>query len=192
MKFKFLFLSVITIFIYACIGTTFIPKPRGLNHIELPEVAYKTLEVDSIPYTFSYNVNAEVLPHHGIRTEQIIHYKKLNAKIWLTYKSIKNSQDTLDGILMTSYKLLQKNNVKAESITPDTIRTKSGNIAHAFILSGDVPTQIQFVMHDTTTNFIRGALYFETATKNDSLAPIINYVRKDIEEFVNTIQWKQQ
>ena len=59
-----------------------------------------------------------------------------------------------------------------------------------FKLEGEVFSQYQFYTHDTITNFLRGALYFETATKNDSLKPIIEYVKDDINHLVNTLEWK--
>ena len=60
-----------------------------------------------------------------------------------------------------------------------------------FRLEGEVSSQYQFYTHDTTNNFLRGALYFETATKNDSLKPIIEYVKEDINHLVNTLEWKE-
>lgn len=190
MRLKLIVLSLLTLFIMGCSGGSFVPKPRGLNHIELPPVGYQEFNMDSIPYSFSYSKNAKIASKNGSRNEQIIEYTELGAKVWLTHFPIKNNEDTLDALMYTTYKLLQKNNVKAESIDADSIKTKSGNTAMIFNLSGEVPTQFQFFMHDNTTNFLRGALYFETAKKNDSLAPIIEYVKKDVEELINTLEWR--
>lgn len=192
MKIKFTILITLALFIIACSGNgNFIPKPRGLNHIELPPAAYQALSADSLPYSFNYSTHSAFEPHQEDASIQIVNYKNLGAKIWLTYFPIENSEEKLDSVMLDAYRLLQKNNVKAESIVPDTIKTENGKSAMVFVLSGEVPTQLQFIMHDTTTNFMRGALYFETAKKNDSLAPVINYIRKDIEELVRTLEWKQ-
>jgi gliding motility-associated lipoprotein GldD len=59
-------------------------------------------------------------------------------------------------------------------------------------LSGEVPSQFQFYITDSTRHFLRGALYFPTATKNDSLAPIINYIKQDMIHLLNTTRWKEQ
>ena len=37
---------------------------------------------------------------------------------------------------------------------------------------------------------MRGALYFNTKVANDSLAPAIDYMKKDIMQMINTLQWK--
>jgi len=59
-------------------------------------------------------------------------------------------------------------------------------------LSGEVPSQFQFHITDSTQHFLRGALYFRTATKNDSLAPVIEYVKKDIVHLLNTLTWNDK
>jgi hypothetical protein len=38
---------------------------------------------------------------------------------------------------------------------------------------------------------LRGALYFNTALKSDSLAPVIEYLKKDVIHLLNTLEWKK-
>ena len=57
-------------------------------------------------------------------------------------------------------------------------------------LQGEVPSQFQFFSTDSVHHFIRGALYFNTATKNDSLAPSIEFVKMDIIHMLNTLEWR--
>lgn len=192
MKTKSLIIITLSLLIYSCGSSDFTPKPRGFNHIELPETAYQPLTIDSFPYTFEYSKSAIIRANHNRKEEQIIDYKTLGAKVWLTYFPIKNNIDTLDALIYTTYKLLQKNNPRADAILNDTIKTAKGKTATIFYLEGEVPTQYQFYYHDSTTNFVRGALYFETAIKNDSLAPIIDYVKKDINHMINTLEWKNK
>lgn len=180
-----------SIFLFSCGTSDFVPKPRGYNFIQLPEVAYQKLEVDSLRYSFEYSKSAVVKSFENTKDKQVVVYPTLGAKIWLTYFPIKNSVDTLDQLIYTTYKLLQKNNVRADAIGNDTIRTESGKTATIFYLEGEVPTQYQFYYHDSTTNFLRGALYFETAQKNDSLAPVIEFVKEDINHLINTLEWRK-
>ena len=49
--------------------------------------------------------------------------------------------------------------------------------------------QFQFITTDSVNHFLRGALYFQVATKNDSLAPIIEYIKKDMIHILNTLEW---
>ena len=54
-----------------------------------------------------------------------------------------------------------------------------------------MPTQFQFHITDSSSHFLRGALYFNIATKNDSLAPIINFVKIDMIHLINTLEWNE-
>jgi len=53
-----------------------------------------------------------------------------------------------------------------------------------------VPSQFQFTMTDSTKNFLRGALYFNVRVQNDSLAPAIDFMKKETLHLINTLQWK--
>jgi gliding motility-associated lipoprotein GldD len=55
-----------------------------------------------------------------------------------------------------------------------------------------VPSQFQFYVTDSTTHFLRAALYFRTALKNDSLAPVINYMKEDMLHMLETLEWKKE
>jgi len=48
----------------------------------------------------------------------------------------------------------------------------------------------QFFITDSTTHFVRGALYFDVVPNNDSLAPVINFLKKDIEHLLASFHWK--
>ena len=48
----------------------------------------------------------------------------------------------------------------------------------------------QFFVTDSTTHFVRGALYFTVRPNNDSLGPVIDYLEQDIEHLLQTFRWK--
>jgi gliding motility-associated lipoprotein GldD len=97
----------------------------------------------------------------------------------------------LKEYLATAYKLTSKHQVKAYAIDEAIMVTSTGKTAILAKLSGEVPSQYQFFSTDSTTHFLRGALYFNTATQNDSLAPVISYMRDDIIHLLNTLEWKR-
>ena len=53
-----------------------------------------------------------------------------------------------------------------------------------------VATPLQFYLTDSTHNFVRGALYFNFLPNNDSMQPVINYIRQDIDQIIRTFEWK--
>ena len=184
----FLFLAM------AC-DTNFTPKPKAFNRIDLPPHKYQKLKDSSLPYHFQYSKIALVIKDTtGNKKEKelyrIVHYPAFDCNIHLTYKPIKESIDTLNSYISEGYRLRDGHDKKAYGFDERYDTTDLGYQLAAFELEGNVPSPFQFMVHDSTTHFLRGALYFQVATKNDSLAPVINYVKEDIYHMINTIDWK--
>jgi gliding motility-associated lipoprotein GldD len=118
-----------------------------------------------------------------------LYYPKLKANIHLTYKTIGNSKKLLKEYLEDAYTLTSKHQIKAYSIDEVITKTKSGHTAVIAELEGDVPSQFQFTITDSTEHFLRGALYFNTKVQNDSLQPAIEYMKRDIMHLINTFEW---
>jgi gliding motility-associated lipoprotein GldD len=57
-------------------------------------------------------------------------------------------------------------------------------------LGGAVASPVQFYLTDSTNHFLRGSLYFEAKPNPDSIAPVLAYVKKDIELFTRSLEWK--
>lgn len=191
-----LYLLILLFFTVAC-STDYLPKPKGFNRIELPPHKYKQLETDKHPYTFEHSVHAKAYDdttswEKKKKHYKIIEYPDYNAKVHLTYKNLSGNKDTLDSYLDEAYRLLYGHDKKAYGIDQVVDTTGNGYAVTYFSLSGEVPSQYQFVTHDSSNHFMRGALYFRTAEKNDSLAPVINYIKEDIHHTVNTLEWKQE
>ena len=187
--------SVTIVLLSSCGESNYIPKPKGFNHIDLPQHAYVQLNEVDKPYTFEYSKFsvAENYMDDVNESQQLyktIDYKEFGAKVHITYKAVKNSEDTLNSLIDEAYRLANGHNKKAYGIEPKQIVTTSGNIATIIEISGEVPSPYQFFIHDSTTHFMRGVLYFPVATKNDSLRPVINYIKDDMHHLVNTLVWK--
>jgi gliding motility-associated lipoprotein GldD len=170
------------------------PKPKGFNRIVLPESAYRALP-DTFPYFFEYSTHAKILKDSSWIAEPYwidLYYPEFGASIQVSYKPVKKDRDLLIEYVATAYKLTSKHQVKAYAIDKAIIKTESGKTAEIAKLSGEVPSQYQFFTTDSVNHFLRGALYFNTATQNDSLAPVIEYVRKDIMHLLNTLEWRNK
>ena len=96
----------------------------------------------------------------------------------------------LKGYYGDAYKLTYQHNVKAYAIEEKILELPNGNYASVTDLEGEVPSQFQFHVSDSTDHFLRGALYFKTATKNDSLQPVIDYIKTDIIHMLQSLEWK--
>jgi gliding motility-associated lipoprotein GldD len=117
-------------------------------------------------------------------------YDTLQADIQVTYKPILGQPELMKEYFNDAYRLTSQHQIKAYAIDEIIMTTQNGYTASIAEISGEVPTQIQFITTDSLNHFMRGALYFRTATRNDSLAPAIQYIKEDIIHLLNTLQWK--
>lgn len=179
---------MLSVLLMAC-EESYTPKPKGFNRIDLPVPTYQSLP-NSYPYAFDYSTLAQLEDDSTEAYWLNLNYDRFEATVQLTYKDLKNPKNKAEILLNESFELTKKHMVKAYSIEESLIAMKNGQVASVAELTGEVPTQFQFYTSDTTHHFFRGALYFNTALKNDSLAPVIEYIKKDIVHMLNTFEWK--
>lgn len=170
----------------------YMPKPLGYNRLELPSPEYVSLP-DTLPYDFEYSKHATLLPDTSyVRGKSWIeiNYPMLKSNIHITYQPLNGSEKLLREFMDDSHTLTAKHQIKAYAINEIISVTPSGKTAVIAELEGEVPSQFQFTITDSTRNFIRGALYFNTRVQNDSLAPAIEYMKRDMMQIINTLEWR--
>lgn len=192
MRTNILLIASLSFLLFSC-EEEYVPKPKGFNRIDLPAPKYLDLEATH-PYSFQYSSLAVIQKDVSSISEPhwiSVHYPYFDADIQLTYKPLAGIKDRkkLDELIDDSYKLANKHQVKAYSIEETQVRTPSGKKATIIELAGEVPSPFQFYMTDSTHHFVRGALYFRS-TQIDSLSPAIEYLKKDVMQMVNTMEWR--
>ena len=170
------------------------PRPRGWNRIDLPRPAYRPLQGQH-PYGFDVSRYARELRDSSAfavhKPDWInIHYPRFQATIQLTYEDLHQQPARLQSLIADARKLTSKHEIKASGIREQVLRTETGLTADVFDLSGEVPSQFQFYVTDSSRHFLRGALYFRSAVANDSLAPVIQFIRADAVRMLNTLRFK--
>ena len=186
------YINLVWLVVAMACGDSYTPKPKGYNRLDLPPHIYTQLP-DSLPYTFEVSTAAKILPDSSWLAERYwidLYYPAITANIQITYKDLQQDRKFLQELVNDSYKLTAKHQIKAYAIEESIVRTATGKTAVIAELEGEVPTQFQFFITDSTENFLRGALYFRTSTKNDSLAPAIEYMKLDAMHLLNTLEWK--
>lgn len=182
--------AVLSLLFSAC-DREYLPKPLGYNRLELPEHEYQPLP-DSLPYHFEYSRHARLLRDTSAIRDRYwieIYYPVMKSDIHITYKNLHHSKKLLKEYLDDAYTLTAKHQIKAYAINEVITVTPSGKTAVIAELEGEVPSQFQFTVTDSLDNFLRGALYFNTKVQNDSLAPAIEYMKKDMMHLINTLEW---
>lgn len=189
---RFFPLAFLVLLCLAC-ESNWLPKPPGYNRIELPRHEYQRLE-QGYPYQLDFSTHSRVEADSfnlGEKEWINLNYKEFGAKVHLTYKKIDQSTD-FKTLSNDAFNLTAKHQIKAYGIEEGILLTPNGYVAVVAELSGEVPTQFQFFVTDSTSNFLRGAVYFNSALKNDSLAPIIEYIKLDMAHLINSVNFQKK
>ena len=192
---RYLILLFLCFQLIAC-DSEYVQKPRGFFKIELPQKKYTAFEQAGYPYSFEYPVYGQVVKDSLFfdqKTENDfwlnIDFPQFNGRIHLSYKEIgKNDFDSLVNDAFTmSYK---QHTYKASAIQPEPFSTPAGYGGVYFTLKGNAATGNQFFITDSVKHFLRGALYFNATPNADSLQPVNNFLKKDVEHLITTLRWK--
>ena len=168
-----------------------LPKPKGYFRIDLPEKDY--VRVDTLQrYAFDVPGYALLTPDPLSPEEKNwvnVEMPDFKASIHLTHKDVKgNLGEYLEDVHTMLTKHLQKANGMHDSLIVNPEQRVYGMLIE---MDGKgVATPLQFYLTDSTRNFIRGALYFNFVPNNDSMQPVIDYLRQDINQMINTFEWK--
>lgn len=175
-----------------------VPKPRGHFRIDLPKKQYLLFNDPSakrnvMPFSFEY-------PAYGNLTFQVekrddpgwfnIEFPAYRAKIYLTYKDVKND---FEGLMEQTYTMNVKNHVtKADAINEQVFNNQENKVyGILYDLKGNTASAVQFYVTDSIKHYLRGSLYFSAEPNADSLAPVIGFFREDIIHLIETLKWKK-
>ncbi|WKS95828.1 gliding motility lipoprotein GldD [Riemerella columbina] len=174
------------LFLIQCQDTV-TPKPKGELRLEYPQPRYQTFQ-NPCNYTFEYATFATITPAKQRPCWYNLSYPKMKANVFLTYFPIKN-----DFILhlKEAEKMVYEHTIKASAIETQSFSYPEKKVYGNFYeLKGETASNIQFFVTDSTRHFVTGNLYFNTRPKPDSLAPAVDYIKRDLHHLIETFQWK--
>jgi gliding motility-associated lipoprotein GldD len=180
----------------AC-NSDYIIKQRGYFKIDFPPKAYQSFNVPGYPYTFEYPVYSKVIKDTSFFDQQPendywinIDFPQFHSRMHISYKKI-GKENQFDSLVNDAFTMSYKQHTyKASAIEPVPFTTPKGVEGIFFTLKGNTATANQFFVTDTTRHFLRGALYFDATPNEDSLLPVNQFLKKDLEHLINTLQWK--
>lgn len=167
------------------------PKPRGYVRIEPPSAQYTDLTVNDLPYSFRVSLHSTVeLPPENDTLNWInISYPTLGAKVYCNFLSIDTA--SLAEAEAESRLLVSRQSQRADVITEKEYTDPEQQVyATLFLLDGESVAPVQFMLTDRYSRFFRGALYYDRKPNADSLAPVTDYLQKDIIELIQSFNWK--
>lgn len=163
-----------------------LPKPSGELRLEYPEHQYQNFKSDCA-YSFDYSTSA-VMQTGKRPCWFYINYPKMKAKVFVTYFPVKND---FDLHVKEAEKLVYEHTIKATSIDTKSFSYPEKKVYGNFYeLKGQTASNVQFYVTDSTKHFVTANLYFNSRPKPDSLAPAIDYIKKDMLHIIDTFKWK--
>lgn len=186
------FLTGLIIFAFSSCDNSYSPKPRGYFRIEFPKKEYT--KFDSIcPYTFDYPVYAQVVKDNekGARPcwNDVV-FKQFNGRIHLSYQPV-TSKKTFNELVDDAYAFAMKHTVKATAIDEQRISYPEKDVYGIYYsINGNTASSVQFFLTDSTKNYLRGALYFNEEPRLDSIQPVLDFVKEDIDVMIKSFRWK--
>lgn len=168
------------------------PKPRGYFRIDFPKKEYQTYE-GGCPFTFEYPKYAVIEPDKAPKAKPCwlnMQFPQFNGTLHLSYEHILSKKE-FNELIEDAHKLSFKHTVKASSIDQGSIRYPDRKIYGIYYtIEGNAASSVQFYLTDSTRNYIRGALYFNTEPRLDSIQPVLTFVKKDVDMMIKSLKWK--
>lgn len=173
------------------------PKPRAFPKVDYPERGYQSFDEGYCPLTFEYPLYAEVQRDTAFFEEAPPHpcwfdlyFPDFDGRLHCSYAPIGGEQ-SWERLKDDAFSLADWHNKKANYI--DELRVDKGNgvSGMVFLIEGAAASPFQFYLTDSTRHFIRGAFYFNTEMRPDSMAPIYSFVQQDLLRLIETFEWAE-
>lgn len=200
MYIKFLIAGLCLLICFGCGSEddgVFAPKPRAFPRVMYPQnTTYQQFDESYCNFTFQF-------PSYGVITQDKLFFdeeakdpcwfdidvKELNGRIHCSYYPI-NKENSFDQLRTDAFTLAGKHTVKADYIDELPINKPNNVNGFVFDIQGPAASPFQFYLTDSTHHFLRGSLYINAKAEPDSLAPIYEFMKKDVMHLINTFEWK--
>jgi len=165
-------------------------RPYGFHKISLPEtIAYQSFVSESCPFSFQYPVMGEVSREMKDSCWVDIYFPDYDLKWHLTHRYVPDTELKIGEHFEEHRKLIYKHSKKATQIAARDFETATSS-GTAWEVYGNVGTPAYYFIADSAKeNMLTVSFYFNTAMKNDSLAPVIDYMRGEMEKALQTLEW---
>lgn len=190
LNFKFLIFNLAVLAFASC-GKTNTPKPYGYYRITTPDTSYVDFaaQYPQFPYDFALSRNAQVQRRNepGEQYWINLYYPALRATIHCSYKPVRNN---LRELTEDALEFVYRNASHASAIPEREYAHPEADVYGVlFDLEGNTASSCQFFLTDSTRHFFRASVYCNCPPNADSLAPVYEYLRRDVIRLVETFRW---
>ena len=184
-------LLVILLATSACNDTNPVPKPSTFLRTEFPEHTYRSY---LSPQNFSFSLADLYMPKTFEQAKtnysvQEIDLGPLNGTLFLYYLRLP-SQDSLSEIINFANDKVDEHKIMADKIDFEQIIEPQKRVYGTFFeLKGNVATNFQFYLTDSTQHFLRGEVLLNCRPNYDSLRPTLQYLKTDLQTLIKSFKW---
>lgn len=191
MKIKFLLSCLGLCLLAACAESNPVPKPSAFLRPEFPDHAYRNY---TSPNNFQFKLASAFMPKKFSQSKnnysvQEIDLGPLNGTLFLYYLRFA-SKDSLPEIINFANDKVDEHKIMADKIDFEQIIAPKKRVFGTFFeLKGNVATNFQFYLTDSTQHFLRGEILLNCRPNYDSLRPTLQYLKSDLQELVQSFKW---
>ena len=196
---KYALFSFLLLLFAQCEEPVYAPKPRAYPKVEYPERSYQDFQEAYCKMTFAYPSYAKIEQDRYFFGDAPpdacwfdIKFPDFDAVLHCSYVPI-TKKNTIETLQKDAFKLTDWHNKKATFMEDQFFENEQQVIGMTFEVEGPVASPVQFYLTDSLQqqHFIRGAFYFNSRAEPDSLAPILTFIKQDIQHLLNTFEWKE-
>lgn len=202
-KIIFFSVTVILIFLLSCKEEkVYIPKPRVYPKVEYPNRNQIKLRKNFCAFSFEYpdymSFEQDTLFLHREAPHACwfnLNLSSLNGSIHFTYTDLKKCDSLsacLHKVYNDAYQMAQEHVPKANALEDFSINNPEKRVFGVlFNIEGHIASPFQIVLTDSVNHAVRAALYFNSRPEADSMAPVIEFVKTDIMNMLNSFEWNE-
>lgn len=168
-----------------------VPKPKGYFRIDLPPHSYQVFDTSALPFQFQYSQSAFYTIEDKGEGIQWIHlyYPQQQAVLEMTYLPVDTN---LPRLMENDEEFVGLHYSMASDVEESFIQDDSAKLyGKLFDIAGkNVACPLQFWLTDKTHHYLRTSLYFNFTPNNDSIQPVIEYIREDVMKMIETFEWR--
>lgn len=169
------------------------PKPQAYLRIDLPPHAYTLCDTSALPFTFEHSSLAQIDWKKAKRGEQwfTVAYPNYKGYVFLTYKHIAGAKE-LRAQVDTSYQFVESHFSFSSGVDENKFVDRPHSLyGTTYHLKGqNVASTYSFWLTDSTSHFLRGAMYIDCTPNNDSLSPVLTYIQEDVNHLIESVRWR--
>lgn len=189
--YKFGFVIIALALLVGCSEERFYPKPYGHLRIDFPDTLVMKSYEGKCDFTYQYPDFAFVKDKENCN--QDMYFPVYNAVMYITNIQFDGRENNnLFYHTEFSRKLAYEHRIKADAINEQQFSNDSLKVyGVAYEIIGNVASNYQFYLTDSSKNFFRGSLYFNVRPNIDSVRPVLNFLKGNIENMIESFDWNE-